>query len=73
MEKLTEALLKQSQNPDMSRLLEVNTAIQQRSAMVLELNAAVKSSAPLPYSQYNRLIVLRFQGEQIRTQLPPTE
>jgi hypothetical protein len=69
VEKLTDSILKHSTVGTSCAGGERELAIQQRGALIQRLAQLLQSSPPVGYEEYNRIIILHVQGEQINANL----
>ena len=69
LERLTASILKESAAPDNYDPEHLNASLEQRSALVRQLSDCVTSSPPVSYTEYNRLVIVHFQGGQIEANL----
>ena len=69
LEDLTESIVRKGCEPGKCDTKELLADLQQRTALIGQLSEALRSSPPLSYPEYNRLIIIQAQGQKIQASL----
>lgn len=69
LERLTGSLLTDSAGAGKCDLADVAGCLQQRATLLRQLSACLAASPPVNYTDYNRLVIVHFQGGQIEANL----